>query len=51
MKTLIIGGDGYLGWPTAMYLAKNLRLTAFQNPLLWLLLVEKVRLEVTLFHL
>jgi UDP-sulfoquinovose synthase len=21
MRTLIIGGDGYLGWPTAMYLA------------------------------
>ena len=23
MKILIIGGDGYLGWPTAMFLAKK----------------------------
>jgi UDP-sulfoquinovose synthase len=23
MKTLILGGDGYLGWPTAMYLARR----------------------------
>ena len=23
MKVLILGGDGYLGWPTAMYLSKN----------------------------
>ena len=24
-KILIIGGDGYLGWPTAMYLSKKLQ--------------------------
>ena len=24
MKILIIGGDGYLGWPTAMFLAKKI---------------------------
>ena len=23
MKVLILGGDGYLGWPTALYLAEN----------------------------
>ena len=23
MKILILGGDGYLGWPTAMYLSKQ----------------------------
>ena len=23
MKVLILGGDGYLGWPTAMHLASN----------------------------
>ena len=23
MKILILGGDGYLGWPTAMYLSKK----------------------------
>jgi UDP-sulfoquinovose synthase len=23
MKTLILGGDGYLGWPTAMYLSRR----------------------------
>ena len=23
-KVLIIGGDGYLGWPTAMYLSKKI---------------------------
>ena len=23
MKILILGGDGYLGWPTAMYLSKR----------------------------
>lgn len=23
MKILVLGGDGYLGWPTAMYLSKN----------------------------
>jgi UDP-sulfoquinovose synthase len=23
MKILILGGDGYLGWPTAMYLSRN----------------------------
>jgi len=22
-KVLILGGDGYLGWPTAMHLAKK----------------------------
>src|SRR5579859_73170 len=23
MRILILGGDGYLGWPTAMYLSKH----------------------------
>ena len=23
MKILILGGDGYLGWPTAMYFSKQ----------------------------
>ena len=23
MKVLILGGDGYLGWPTAMFFSKN----------------------------
>jgi UDP-sulfoquinovose synthase len=23
MKVIIFGGDGYLGWPTAMHLSKN----------------------------
>ena len=23
MKVLILGGDGYLGWPTAMYLSRR----------------------------
>ena len=23
MKVLILGGDGYLGWPTAMYLSRK----------------------------
>ena len=23
MKILILGGDGYLGWPTAMYLSNR----------------------------
>ena len=34
-KILIIGGDGYLGWPTAMHLSKKGHkvsvLDAFQN--------------------
>ena len=32
MKILIIGGDGYLGWPTAMYLSKrNYRIHLIDN--------------------
>ena len=23
MKILILGGDGYLGWPTALFFSKN----------------------------
>ena len=23
MRVLILGGDGYLGWPTAMYLSRR----------------------------
>jgi UDP-sulfoquinovose synthase len=32
MKVLVIGGDGYLGWPTALYLAnKNFKVCVIDN--------------------
>lgn len=31
MKIIIFGGDGYLGWPTAMRLAKKHRVFVVDN--------------------
>ena len=31
MKILIIGGDGYLGWPTAMHLSKKYKIHLIDN--------------------